>query len=180
VVHSKLLHKLKTFGINGLLLKWITGFLHGRSQCVVVENRYSSWSKVISGVPLGSVLGPILFVLFIYDISTITVNGVFTKFYADDLKLYTSLISNDDSHNLQDVLSNLLVWSKDWQLEVNVSKSHVLHLVGRCGIVGSTLAFGFIVFESEHRLFSHHGASALIKLMSLAKCSLDDSVRRLL
>jgi len=54
--------------------------------------------------------------------------GVLTKLYADDLKLYTSLISTDDSHNLQDVLSNLLVWSKDWPLEVNVSKYHVPHL----------------------------------------------------
>jgi len=44
------------------------------------------------------------------------------------LKIYTSIISTNDSHNLQDALSNLLVWSKDWQLEVNVSKSHVLHL----------------------------------------------------
>jgi hypothetical protein len=128
VVHSKLLYKLRTIGINGLLLKWITAFLQGRSQCVVVENRYSSWSKVISGVPQGSVLGPLLFILFINDISNITVNGVFTKLYADDLKLYTTLISTDDSNNLQIVLSNLLVWSKDWQLEVNVSKSHVLHL----------------------------------------------------
>jgi len=50
------------------------------------------------------------------------------QLYADDLKLYTSLISTVDSHNLQDVLSNLLVWSKDWQSEVNVSRSHVLHL----------------------------------------------------
>ena len=89
VVHSKLIYKLQTFGINGLLLKLSTVFLHGRSQCVVVENRYSSWSKVISGVPQGSLLGPMLFILFINDISNITVNGVFTKLYADDLKLYT-------------------------------------------------------------------------------------------
>jgi len=55
-------------------------------------------------------------------------------------------------------------------------------LVGRCGVVGSTLAFGFIGhgFESEHRIFSHHGASACSKLRSLSKCSLDDSVRQLL
>jgi len=69
-----------------------------------------------------------LFILFISDISNVTVNGVFTKLYADNLKLYTSLISTDDSHNLQDPLSNLLVWSNDWQLKVNVSKCHILHL----------------------------------------------------
>jgi len=85
----------------------ITAFLHGRSQCVVVENRCSSWSNVISGVPQGSVLGHILFVLLIDDISNITVNGVLTKLYADDLKLYSTLISTDHSHNLQDVLSHL-------------------------------------------------------------------------
>ena len=83
------------------------------------------WSQVIRGVPQGSVLGPMLFILFINDISNITVNGVITKLYADDLKIYTSLISTNDSNNLQDVLSNLLMWSKTWQLEVNVSKSHV-------------------------------------------------------
>jgi len=54
--------------------------------------------------------------------------------------------------------------------------------LGHSGVVGSTLAFGFIShgFESEHRLFSHHSASAFSKLRSPAKCSLDDSVRRLL
>jgi len=61
--------------------------------------------------------------------------------------------------------------------------SYILRVaVRRCGVVGSTLAFGSIGhgFESEHSLFSHHSASAFSKLRSLAKCSLDDSVRRLL
>jgi len=66
-------------------------FLYCRSQCVVVENRYSSWTQVISGVTRGSVLGPKLFILSINDFSTISVNGVFTKLYADDLILYTLL-----------------------------------------------------------------------------------------
>ena len=69
-----------------------------------------------------------LFVLFIDDISNVTVSSVFTKLYADDLKLYTSLISSDDCNNLQDVLNKLLEWSNDWQLEVNACKSHVLHM----------------------------------------------------
>jgi len=87
-------------------------FLHGRSQRVVVENRYFSWSMVISGVPQGSVLGPMLFVLLVNDISNITVGPKYCSYslqlHADDLILYTSLISTDDSQNLQDVLSNLL------------------------------------------------------------------------
>jgi len=64
----------------------------------------------------------------------------------------------------------------------DVSRVAASYLVGHCGVVGSTLAFGSIGhgFESEHRLNSHHDASAFRKLRSLAKCSLDDSVRRLL
>jgi len=100
VVHPKLIHQLQTFGINGRLLKWITAFLHGRLQCVVVENRYSFLSKVISGVPQGSVLGPMLFVLLIDDISNITVNGVLTKLYADDLiSLLLLLLFLHEVHN---------------------------------------------------------------------------------
>jgi len=128
VVHSKLIHKFRCFVINGLLLKCITAFWYCRRQCVVVENHYSFWSKVINGVPQVSTLEPMLFIIFINDISNITFNGVFSKLYADDLKLYTSLISTDDSHKLPDALSNLLLWSNDWQLKVNDRKCHVLHL----------------------------------------------------
>jgi len=71
--------------------------------------RESLFFLVKGGVPPGSVLGPMLFVLFIDDISNMSVNGVLTKLYADDLKLYTSLISTDDNHNLQDVLTKLFV-----------------------------------------------------------------------
>jgi len=124
VVHSKLIQKLCGFG---LLLKWIEAFLNCRSQCVVVENHYSSWSNVISDVPQGSVLGPILFILFINDISNVTANGIFTKLNADDLTLYASLTSLDNCHNLQVASSNLFIWPNDWQLKVNVSKCHILH-----------------------------------------------------
>jgi len=91
VVHSKLIHKLRCFGINGLLLKWIEAFLYCRSQFPIL-------------LPIAS------------------------SSYTDDLKLYSSLTSLDDCHNLQVVLSNLLIWSNNWQLKVNVSECHILHL----------------------------------------------------
>ena len=68
-----------------------------------------------------------LFVLFINDIFNIAVSGVLTKLYADDLKIYTSLVLTDSS-NLQDSLHNILVWSDLWPLGVNITKCHVLHM----------------------------------------------------
>jgi len=69
-----------------------------------------------------------LFILFINDFSNITTNCVFAQLYADDLKLYTSLTSLDDCHNVQLALSNFLIWSDYWQLKAKVSKCHMLHL----------------------------------------------------
>ena len=71
IVYSKLLFKLSSLGITGKLLAWLAAFLHNRSQCVAIENVFSSVSSVISGVPQGSVLGPVLFLVFIYDIDVI-------------------------------------------------------------------------------------------------------------
>ena len=62
VAHERLLKKLNSIGIKGDLLKWIKSFLCGRTQCVNVEGTTSEWEEVVSGIPKGSVLGPILFV----------------------------------------------------------------------------------------------------------------------
>jgi len=128
VVHSKLLRKLSGFGISGLLLQWIDAFLSNRIQSVVLEHSFSVWSPVISGVPQGSVLGPILFLLFIEDISIICSGEVSHQLFADDLKLYTSLTSNSDVFSLQAALDKLHNWCTAWQFDVNVSKCHVLHI----------------------------------------------------
>ena len=65
VPHHRLLHKLKSYGINGNLLSWLNSFLTGRLQQVTLNNVYSEWSNVVSGVPQGSVLGPILFLIYV-------------------------------------------------------------------------------------------------------------------
>jgi len=128
VVHSKLIHKLTTFGIDGKLLAWLQAFLFNRYQCVLLENSCSGWTPVISGVPQGSVLGPILFILFINDISQIASGQIVTKLFADDLKLYISIKNIQDNVCLQNVLAHLSIWCSQWQLTVNLSKSCVIHL----------------------------------------------------
>ena len=128
VVHSKLLSKLPNFGITGLLLEWIEVFLSDRTQCVVIEYCFSDWCPVISGVPQGSVLGPLLFVLFIDDIGKICSADVTHQPFADDLKLYTSVVSGSTGSNLQESLDKLCVWCSNWQLTVNIAKCYVHHL----------------------------------------------------
>ena len=90
VPHSRLLMKLAAHGINGNVLKWIEGWLCGRKQRVALNGQVSEWKDILSGVPQGSVLGPILFVIYINDIDE-CVNGRILKF-ADDTKIYLSLI----------------------------------------------------------------------------------------
>jgi hypothetical protein len=128
VVHSKLIYKLISFGVKGLLLNWIVAFLSGRSQCVVVEHNFSKLTNVISGVPQGSVLGPILFILFVNDVSEVCRGEVSLKMFADDLKLYSSVKIDTDSQHLQETLDCLVQWSTKWQLNINISKCQLLHL----------------------------------------------------
>ena len=87
VCHNKLLIKLAAYGINGNFLGWINSFLSDRKQRVLVNNCYSEWSKVISSIPQGSVLGPILFLLYINDIVDFVYRCTI-KLFADDLKVF--------------------------------------------------------------------------------------------
>jgi len=70
VPHSRLLSKFKALGINGLVAQWISQWLFDRKQRVVINGKFSTWSHVLSGVSQGSVLGPILFIIYINDIKT--------------------------------------------------------------------------------------------------------------
>ena len=122
VVHSKLLHKCYCYGIRGKLLDYIKAFLSGRSQRVRVGCEESLNQPVLSGVPQGSVLGPLLFILYINDLPNIAHNSV-TKLYADDSKIY---MGSGDPQYLQDDIGRVCDWFFIWQLSVNFSKC--LHL----------------------------------------------------
>ena len=131
VVHSKLIFKLQSFGICGKLLSWITAFLSDRFQCVAVENCLSSDKPVLSGIPQGSVIGPILFLLFINDIDSVCFGTTNFKLFADDVKLYSNITVSSSNSDLQQSLHNLLLWANTWQLTINNNKCSVFGLHGR-------------------------------------------------
>ena len=127
ISHNKLIYKLKTFGICGKILLWIKEFLNNRSFAVKLNNYLSKSLPVISSVPQGSKLGPLLYILYANDIMQ---NFKFAKvkMYVDDLTVYAIVNNINDRIKLQNELNNLLEWSKKWQLNINFDKCHVIHI----------------------------------------------------
>ena len=128
VVHSKLIAKLSCYGIDPVLLSWISSFLSNRFQYVKVDKSYSSILPVISGVPQGSVLGPVLFILYVNDICTLAPVGATIKLFADDTKLYTVFNDRIPATCLQSCLTAIFDWSEHWQLKLSPSKCSVMHI----------------------------------------------------
>ena len=126
VPHHRLLRKLHSYGISGNLLRWITAFLSGRKQEVVLNGYHSGLISVTSGVPQGSVLGPLLFIIYINDLPSAVSSS--TKMFADDTKMYRNVASASGSTALQTDVDALAGWSDRWQLPFNVDKCKVLHI----------------------------------------------------
>ncbi|PIK43459.1 putative RNA-directed DNA polymerase from mobile element jockey-like [Apostichopus japonicus] len=114
VPHQRPLLRLKEHGVNGNLLSWIGNWLGDREQRVVIKGCASSWQNVTSGVPQGSVLGPLLFVAYINDIDGDILCTA--KKFADDTKLYSEVSSKSDSEKFQMDLDKIFSWSQGWQM----------------------------------------------------------------
>ena len=127
VPHERLLLKLEAHGLEGKLLNWIRAFLTGRVQSVFVNGESSNWSPVTSGIPQGSVLGPVLFLVYINDLP-LDVRKSKVALFADDTKLYNTVSTPAQINDLQDDLNNLHRWSERWQLPFNEDKCKVLHI----------------------------------------------------
>ena len=121
VSHNELLVKLWHFGITGDLWYWFRGYLTNRKQYVYINNCHSSLLPVISGVPQGSILGPLLFLVFINDLPDCVLNSTISLF-ADDAKCSLPISKQSDCFLLQNDLDVLAVWSKHWNLFFNESK----------------------------------------------------------
>ena len=129
VPHKRLIKKLEGYGIKGILLEWFKNFLNGRQQRVVINGKTSDWTYVSSGIPQGSILGPILFIIFINDLTGVV--GNVCKLFADDCKLYKNIKSEADLKELQEDIYRLCQWSKEWLLGFNFKKCKIVSY-GNC------------------------------------------------
>ena len=125
VPHQRLLLKLKAHGIGDSITDWIEQWLTDRRQRVVVDGEVSNWKSVLSGVPQGSVLGPILFLIYINDLDDSITSNVLK--FADDTKLFRKVNTDGDKQHLQNDLDRLVKWSEKWQMLFNFGKCKCLH-----------------------------------------------------
>ena len=132
VNHLKLPYKLACFDIKGNTLKWIQSFLIGHIQTVVLDGESSNGFPVTSGcgIPQGSVLGPLLFLLYINDLLKNIQSAVKLHVTADDKTVYLTVSGLQDSQVLQSDLDSLQCWEQTWAMEFNPSKCQVLHITG--------------------------------------------------
>ena len=122
VWHRGLLYKLRKYGIKGNLLTWFGSYLSDRKQRVCMNGYYSTWNSINAGVPQGSILGNLLFLLFINDIVDVVSNSM--KLFADDTSLYCIVDDqNETAESLNSDLNSLSTWASDWCVNFNASKT---------------------------------------------------------
>ena len=122
----RLLLKLKAHGIGNDVINWIEEWLTHRRQRLIVYGEISNWKSVLSGVPQGSVLGAILFLIYINDLE----DGISSKVlkFADDTKVFRKVTNVTDKKKLHDDLHKQFKWSEKWQILFNFGKCKCIHI----------------------------------------------------
>jgi len=126
VPHKRLIERLRDIGIKGKLLSWIEEWLKGRKQRVVINGKASEWIEVESGVPQGSILGPLLFIIFINGIDEGILSDILK--FADDTKIFGKAGTSESVNKLRADLQVLWKWTVKWQMNFNIDKCKVMHI----------------------------------------------------
>jgi len=147
ISHTLLIGKLRNqYNFSNKLLTWIVNYLEGRRQRVVMNNCTSEWLDVTSGVPQGSILGPLLFLLYINDMPSVSTSCT-TALFADDAKCIKEILSQHDCVTLQNHLDKLYEWSVKWKMSFNPKKCKVL-TVSRTNKFNFTYALNGVPLEN--------------------------------
>ena len=151
VSHNELLVKLWSIGVTGNLWKWFKAYLFDRWQCVRLNDCVSDLLPVLSGVPQGSILGPLLFLVFINDMpQSISHSNIFL--FADDAKCLKTVATPPDCQSLQDDLLQLSTWCNQWKLQFNENKCVLL----RFNLKTPTISFNYTVNNAPIQVHNCH------------------------
>lgn len=123
VPHAKLLYKLERTELHFGIIHWICAYLKNREQFVEVRNHSSSTRQITSGVPQGSVLGPLLFFIYVNDLIYVISDNVSIRLYADDCLIFNDIVSHDEHDVLQRCLVTVTNWCPNWRMELNAEKN---------------------------------------------------------
>jgi retron-type reverse transcriptase len=129
VPHRRLLHKMHRYKISEKVIKWVERFLSNRIQKVIVNGTESKCHHVTSGIPQGSVLGPMLFVIYINDMPEMVESS--TYLFADDTKIFREIREENDEKMLQADLNSLQSWSDTWLLKFHPNKCKVMSVANK-------------------------------------------------
>ena len=149
VWHRGLLRKLQAIGIRGTLLHWFENYLAERKQAVVLHGSRYDYLTVPAGVPQGSVLGPLLFLIYINDIVE-DIESVI-KLFADDISMYLCL---ENPHIRAKILNNdlekIMQWANKWKIEFNERKTELMNITRNKNHQFQSLNFGRTILEDTH------------------------------
>ena len=148
VLHRYLLHKLQHYGIRHEILEWTSSFLSSRTQYVTCNGSQSSPIDVISGVPQGTVLGPLLFLVYINDLPDCVSSSC--GLFADDCLLYRPIHTTDDSRFLQEDLLRIEEWANKWMMTFNTDKCEVLQVT-----LSNPKPTSYFLYNNQLRMVSH-------------------------
>ena len=137
VPHSILFKKLSAYGISGSLLEWLKSYLINRFQFIEIDNCRSDIFEITSGVPQGSHLGPLLFLLFINDLP-LFIKFCYILLFADDTKLFLEIKDSKDALLLQSDLINFTNWFKSNHMALNVTKCKVVTFTNKRTIIDAS------------------------------------------
>ena len=129
VPHNRLISELHSYNINADHINWIKAYLENRVQRVRINSCFSNWAQVISGILQGSILGPLLFIIYVNELPDICDSGSKLFLYADDAKIYKHIFNRQEKDNLQCDLTKLNSWADNRLLKLNIVKCKRFNLI---------------------------------------------------
>ena len=172
VPHGRLMNKLRLLGIERSIAQWIQAFLSGRTQRVCEDGEMSGSADVLSGVPKGTILGPLLFLCYINDLPSVVSPGTKIRLFTDDCLAYRAIHSIEDQLQFQEHLTNLSNWGMQWGMRFNTSKCNIMTISN-----SATPLTKF--YEIDNRILQHVDVATYLRVIINRSLDFSDHIRKL-